>query len=30
MIVEIYNGIDAEKPADIIVVLGGYNNEIQI
>jgi hypothetical protein len=23
MIVEIYNGIDAEKPVDIIVVLGG-------
>lgn len=30
MIVEIYNGIDAEKPVDIIVVLGGENNEIQI
>ncbi|MDH6459846.1 hypothetical protein M2102_003521 [Fusobacterium sp. PH5-7] len=28
MIVEIYNGIDAEKPVDIIVVLGGNNNEI--
>lgn len=25
MIVEIYNGIDAEKPVDIIVVLGGEN-----
>nr|CAJ1762242.1 hypothetical protein AUSP0054_00072 [uncultured phage] len=30
MQVEIYNGIDAEKPVDIIVVLGGENNEIQI
>ncbi len=30
MQVEIYNGIDAEKPVDIIVVLGGNNNEIQI
>ena len=25
MQVEIYNGIDAEKPVDIIVVLGGEN-----
>lgn len=25
MIVEIYNGIDAEKPVDIIVVSGGEN-----
>ena len=30
MQVEIYNVIDAEKPVDIIVVLGGENNEIQI
>lgn len=30
MQVEICNGIDAEKPVDIIVVLGGENNEIQI
>lgn len=30
MIAEIYNGIDSEKPVDIIVVLGGNNNEIQI
>lgn len=27
MIVEIYNGIDAEKPVDIIVVSGGITNE---
>ena len=27
MQVEIYNGIDAEKPVDIIVVLGGENND---
>lgn len=27
MIVEIYNGIDAEKPVDIIVVLGWENND---
>lgn len=27
MIVEIFNGIDAEKPVDIIVVLGGITNE---
>lgn len=25
MIVEIYNGIDAEKPVDIILILGGNN-----
>ena len=25
MIAEIYNGIDTEKPVDIIVVLGGEN-----
>lgn len=30
MQVEIYNGIDADKPVGIIVVLGGNNNEIQI
>lgn len=27
MVVEIYNGIDAEKPVDIIVVLGGKNGK---
>lgn len=27
MQVEIYNGIDAEKPVDIIVVLGGSNGK---
>lgn len=27
MQVEIYNGIDAEKPVDIIVVSGGITNE---
>lgn len=27
MQVEIYNGIDAEKPVDIILILGGENNE---
>ena len=27
MIVEIYNGIDAEKPVDIIVVSGGNNGK---
>lgn len=30
MIVEIYNGIDADKPVDIIVVLGGDNNDKRI
>lgn len=27
MVVEIYNGIDAEKPVDIILILGGGNLE---
>lgn len=27
MVVEIFMGIDAEKPVDIIVVLGGNNGE---
>lgn len=27
MIAEIYNGIDTEKPVDIIVVLGGENGK---
>lgn len=25
MVVEIYNGIDSEKPVDIILILGGGN-----
>lgn len=27
MQVEIYNGIDAEKPVDIILILGGSNGK---
>lgn len=27
MIVEIYNGIDAEKPEEIILILGGENGK---
>lgn len=27
MVVEIYNGIDAEKPEEIILILGGVINE---
>ena len=30
MQVEIYNGIDAEKPVDIILILGGDNNDKRI
>ena len=30
MVVEIYNGIDAEKPVDIIEVLGGENGKSEL
>lgn len=30
MKVEIYNGIDAEKPVDIILILGGEKNDKRI